>query len=365
MADWEPTGPWKAAFRNALKQAFDQPSFALLISDYFAPESFDGLSPPGFGKIIDSRFQEVIEQARMNGWLLDLVSAAYERRPKQTPLRQIAEDLGLTAMGQRLINPTDKNLEALIQQNAKSINPTLFMQRFPQLEGQICFVEIPSGGGTGFLVGPDVVLTNYHVILPLLNNLVSWQNVVCRFDYRFAIDGTPLDKKKTVAVALHSAAGWLVDKAPPSDKDWDPTFGDAAADECDYALLRLAEDIGNAPIHGGLGDATATARSWIQATATPVPAVAAGNQVFLLQHPAGQPQQLTIGTVKSFNAIGTRVRYDANSKKGSSGSPLFNADLQLVALHHAHDPNDPPAWNQGVPFAAIQKMWTDRGITLP
>jgi len=92
-----------------------------------------------------------------------------------------------------------------------------------------------------------------------------------------------------------------------------------------------------------------------------VPAVAAGNQVFLLQHPAGKPQQLTVGTVKSFNGTGTRVRYDANSKKGSSGAPLFNADLQLVALHHAHDPNDPPAWNQGVPLAAIQKIFKIQG----
>ena len=363
MADFEPSGPWKAAFRAALKQAFDQPGFAVLISDYFSPESFDGLSPPGFGKNIDFRFMEVIEQARMNGWLVDLASAAYERRPTQTALRQIAEDLGLTATGSRLINPAGQTFEALIQERAAFINPALLRARLAELEGQICFVEIPGGrGGTGFLVGPDLVLTNEHVMLPLIEKTVSWNDVICRFDYRLASDGSELDRKKQVVVKLLSADGWLVDSAPPSPHDEDPTSaGNAAATECDYALIRLAEAIGNEPIRGAVGDPNATPRSWIAATKTPVPAVAAGNQIFVLQHPAGQPQQLTVGMVTSFNGTGTRVRYDANSKEGSSGAPVFNADLELVALHHAHDPNDPPAWNQGVPFATIQKIWKHPG----
>ena len=79
--------------------------------------------------------------------------------------------------------------------------------------------------------------------------------------------------------------------------------------------------------------------------------------MFLLQHPKGEPLQLTVGTVTGFNSAGTRVRYDANSKDGSSGSPCFDADLQLVALHHAHDPDSPPKWNQAIPFSVIKKTW--------
>jgi hypothetical protein len=103
---------------------------------------------------------------------------------------------------------------------------------------------------------------------------------------------------------------------------------------------------------------------WIT-IATPVPALAAGNQVFLLQHPAGEPLQLAIGKIVSFNPPGTRVRHDANSKDGSSGSPCFDADLQLVALHHAHDPHYPPDWNQAVPIASIDADWRSRNVTVP
>jgi hypothetical protein len=85
--------------------------------------------------------------------------------------------------------------------------------------------------------------------------------------------------------------------------------------------------------------------------------------VFLLQHPEGEPLQLTIGTVTAFNGAATRVRYDANSKDGSSGSPCFDADLRLVALHHAHDPHYPPAWNQAVPIGMVHQVWEKHGVT--
>jgi hypothetical protein len=130
--------------------------------------------------------------------------------------------------------------------------------------------------------------------------------------------------------------------------------GDAAPEECDFALLRLAAKVGNQPVGGPTADAKAPKRLWIDVT-TPVPQLVAGNLVFLLQHAGGKAQELTVGTVTSFNGKGTRVRYDANSLSGSSGAPCFNADLQIVALHHAHDPNEPPAWNQAVPFAIIQE----------
>jgi hypothetical protein len=231
------------------------------------------------------------------------------------------------------------------------------------LEGQVCWLEIPGGGGTGFLVSPDLVLTNEHVIKRIVDGHTNWQDVKCRFDYKQGVDGTPIKLKETV-VGLASAATWLVDKRPPSQYDWDPTIGDAEEEETDWALIRLAEAVGDLPVGGDTADAQVEPRGWINVSAT-VPAVTAGNQVFLLQHPRGEPLQLAIGTVKEFNASGTRLRYDANSKDGSSGSPLFNADLQLVALHHAHDNAvTPPRWNQAIPFSVIQKVWKDHHVAI-
>lgn len=350
-------------FRKALDEAFDEPSMELLTTDYFSPSrAFSRISPPGFNKTYEYRLFELINQARMNDWLPDLVAAARERRPRDTAIAAIAEDLGLTVTGPRLDNPTGRTLEELVQANAEFIDPAVFLEQLPRLEGQVCWIHIPGGGGTGFLVGPDLVLTNQHVIDRVVKGLARWQDVRCRFDYRRPLDGSELAEKNVTEVEL--AEPWLADSGPPSQYDWNPALGDALPGETDSALIRLAEPLGDLPVGGMTADPQAEPRGWIDASPEPRP-LAAGNQVFLLQHPQGQPLRLTIGTVTGFNAAGTRLRYNANSRDGSSGAPCLNADLRLVGLHHAHDPAYPPAWNQAIPVGLIQAEWRDRGVAVP
>ena len=360
--DW-PSGQWMQQFREALDRAFDEPSMELLTTDYFSPPfAFSRVSPPGFNKTYQYRLYELINQARMNDWLIDLVAAARERRPRNAAIGRIAEDLGLTVTGPRVDNPTGQTLEELIQANARFINPAIFYERLPSLEGQVCWINIPGGGGTGFLVGPDLVLTNQHVINRVAEGQARWEDVRCRFDYRQPLDGSVLGEKKLTEVGL--APQWLVDSRPPSPYDWNPALGDAEPEETDSALIRLANRVGDLPVGGASADPKAEPRKWIVVDAEP-PTLTTGNQVFLLQHPKGEPLQLAIGTVIEFNSAGTRVRYNANSKDGSSGSPCFDADLKLVALHHARDPANPPAWNEAIPFSSIQKVWHDHGVAVP
>jgi hypothetical protein len=357
---WQPSGQWMRHFREALDDAFDEPSMELLTTDYFSPRfAFSRVAPPGFGKTYQFRLQELINQARMNDWLVDLVAAARERRPRNATITGIAENLGLTITGSRLDNPSGRTLEELIEANAKFINPAIFYERLPGLEGQVCWISIPGGGGTGFLVGPDLVLTNQHVIDRIATGDTQWQDVRCRFDYRQPIDGSVLEEKKPTDIGL--ASEWLFDSRPPSPYDWSPTLGDAGPEETDSALIRLTERIGDLPVGGASADPAAEPRKWIAADAEPPP-LTKGNQVFLLQHPKGQPLQLAIGTVTGFNSAGTRIRYSANSKDGSSGSPCFDADLKLVALHHGRDPANPPAWNEAIPLSSIQKVWRDHKV---
>jgi V8-like Glu-specific endopeptidase len=63
------------------------------------------------------------------------------------------------------------------------------------------------------------------------------------------------------------------------------------------------------------------------------------------------------------NANRTRVQYRTNTLPGSSGSPCFNIDWQLVALHHSGDPADVAraGFNQGIPMAAIVALLKSRG----
>ncbi|WP_433795957.1 trypsin-like peptidase domain-containing protein [Actinoplanes sp. CA-252034] len=353
---WQPSGPWMMRFRQALAQAFNDQTMELLTFDHFAPTTFSTIASPAAGPF-EYRLQLLINQARMEDWLLDLVAAAHERRPKNPVLAAIADDLGLTAGGARLDNPTGQPLQLLIQANAQFITPALFAQRLPVLEGRICWIAIPGGGGTGFLVGPDLLLTNEHVIRPILDGRVGASQVRCWFDHRMSLGNAGLPQKKITEVAL--AGDWLVDSRPPSTFDWTPALGDAGPEETDSALIRLADPVGDMPV-GSSSDPADPVRGWIRYEAgTPL---AVGKQVFLLQHPEGEPLQLTIGTVTAFNNAGTRVRYDANSKNGSSGAPCFDADLRLVALHHAHDPGFPPAWNQAVPIGMVRDVWRKHGV---
>jgi hypothetical protein len=357
----QPGGAWKKKFRGALNVAFNDGSLELLTTDYFSSgQAFSKLAPPSLGQTFEVRVQQLIEQARMEDWLLDLVAAAHERRPSNPDLRAIAEELGLTPAG-RVDAPIGKTLESVLEENAAFINPAVFRDRLAALEGCVCFVDVPGGGGTGFLVGKDLVLTNDHVVAPVTSRAVSRQDVKCRFDYKQAIDGTTVEQK--LEVGLLDSTEWIVDSRPPSASDSNPALGNPGPEEFDYALVRLAEAVGELPVGGDTVDAEAEPRGWISTSITPAAPVK-GNQVFLLQHPRREPLQLAIGEVAAFNGDGTRLRHTANSKDGSSGSPCLNAELELVALHHAHDPAYPPQWNQAVPFPLIQQLWKQNGIAV-
>ena len=56
-----------------------------------------------------------------------------------------------------------------------------------------------------------------------------------------------------------------------------------------------------------------------------------------------------------------------NTLKGSSGAPCFDAQWNLVALHHAGDPDfddfHQPEYNQGIPIKAIHEYLNEQGIT--
>ena len=83
---WQPSGQWMQRFRKALNEAFDEPSVEMLTVDYFSPShAFSKLSPPGSGRTFEYRLFELINQARMDDWLPNLVAATRERRRETRP----------------------------------------------------------------------------------------------------------------------------------------------------------------------------------------------------------------------------------------------------------------------------------------
>ena len=138
--------------------------------------------------------------------------------------------------------------------------------------------------------------------------------------------GKPADPVETKL-----AADWKVQASPASDLELGIGPGPPTADLLDYALLRLANSIGEQKLSDG------EKRGWFTLSAS-ASTPNDGAILFVFQHPSGKPLKIAPGVARGACDGGLRLRHDANTDHGSSGSPCFNAALDPVALHHAGDP---------------------------
>jgi hypothetical protein len=317
---------------------------------------------------------KLIQHAEAEGWIEDLLVAAVATRPKQEKIARVATELGLTGLGPNLSNqrpiggppalaPTAQ-LESIVKGRPRFINIEDFLARASAIQSQVCRIEVTrqDGNGTGFLVGPDLVLTNFHVMEPVFQGNALAGDVKCRFDYRQLPDGKTVREGTPFAL---NANGWTVDKSPYSEQDKVTDAGDPEADKLDYCLIRLAEPAGEGKA-GGSQDPNAQDRGWISISKGRNSGASHDN-IFIFQHPEGSPMKMAVGEHLGFNPAGNRMRYDADTLGGSSGSPVFNADLDVIGLHHRGDPKaDAIAMtaqnNQGIPISRIISLLEQRGV---
>lgn len=64
----------------------------------------------------------------------------------------------------------------------------------------------------------------------------------------------------------------------------------------------------------------------------------AGDFVTIVQHPGGQKKQVALRDNRIVDVFDAFLHYAADTELGSSGSPVFNDQWELVALHHASAP---------------------------
>ena len=289
-----------------------------------------------------ARAHQLIRGMDSEGRIPELVASARQARPRNAELQALAGDLGLSA--------APPNLERIISETAPFVDISAWRSRLGELEGQVCRVEV--GGnlslGTGFLVGPDLCLTNYHVIRPLVDGRANPGDTRLRFDYRRTTDGTTVNEGTLFGLD----GDWLVASSPPSAADSAPDGAGLLPDpgELDFALLRVADAPGRAPA-GLAAQIGALNRNWVSQVGTD--GFEAASPLFLVTHPSGIPLKLAFGPSLGLNPNSTRLRHRVNTMPGSSGSPCFNARLELVGLHHAGDTAVVPAYNVAIPIRAI------------
>jgi hypothetical protein len=300
---------------------------------------------------------DVVAWAESNGRTQELIESAYVRVPGNPELRAFVLDLA-AAQADRLPPSATmwRALEKAVLARVAFDSPRRFRERMAQAERAVCRFVLPKPEwGSGFLVSPDTVLTNYHVIEDVYLGLAKPEEVDVEFDYVNAPNGgAPM---ATVPCKLASP-DWLVAFSQEGNRDTD----------LDFALVRLDRAVGNqpAPDQPAAPGRPAPRRGWL----VPRSHVFKGDEpepLFILQHPQLEegrptdPLKVTVGFVSGAPG-GGRVHYTTNTLKGSSGSPCFRADWELVALHHAATGG---AANEGIPLKAILEDLAGREPPVP
>lgn len=266
----------------------------------------------------------------------ELVASLRDARPRVTEFAELYDSLGFTQL------PPKAQFEVLVrQQGSKYADVAAFRSSLSHLEDAVCRVETPRGYGTGVLVGSNLVITNYHVVEKMLQADGTLEyGVECLFDHKRSAGSYATPARRVSVTGIRSFS-------PPASEDLDPLAVNTDGGKLDYAILSLAEAIGILPIVAG-----GEPRGFVQVDIT-VPPAAAGDVVIVLQHPMAQPMKIDFGSVSAVNA--TRLRHTANTEKGSSGAPVFDRNLKLLAIHHVGIdwPKADTPYNQAVPLSLI------------
>lgn len=157
------------------------------------------------------------------------------------------------------------------------------------------------GYGTGFLVSPRLMLTNNHV----LTDATSAGYSRVEFDFQEGLDGR---LQTSVFVSFDPAAFFTTDKG------------------LDFSLVALKGDLRQIAPYGWNGLSAAEGK------------IIVGEYVTIIQHPSGERKQVALRENQVIDVLENFLHYRTDTSPGSSGSPVFNDQWEIVALHHSGVP---------------------------
>jgi hypothetical protein len=352
--------------RDALADAYDEDSLEQMLRTRLNKRLFNIVARAP----LETVAYKLLEKADMQGWDVDLIREAQRFNPGHPGLRQVYEQYGMAPeirltkgnveVGGADVRVSGQGFERIVREDNAALDIVMLRTRISDFEVRVCRVDLnDEAAGTGFLIGPDVILTNYHVVEKVLDGTWTEAALSCLFDFKVLVNGTV---QKGSRLKLHAGGGILAHSPYTDDeKMLMPDRSVPGEDHLDYALLRLERSLGSEAVSAGAG---APPRGW-EVLPTVLPALAADQGIIIAQHPQGSPMKLAVDTrsVIGLNTKQTRVRYRTNTEGGSSGSPVFDMQCRLVALHHYGDPaRHHPAYNQGVaPLHLIRQQIADAG----
>jgi endonuclease G len=196
-----------------------------------------------------------------------------------------------------------EELERLIVEDRSTLLDVAFLARGVEIAPSICRLVVGFGGksyfGTGLRITEDALLTNHHVLFNWKDNDSKADSVAAWFGYERDLGGAQLAHE----IVLGDPATIVGDKSH------------------DWAAVRMAEPI----------DAKYPALG-----VTPGTPVAKDDRVYIIQHPQGGPKQIGMHHNLVRFVDDNVIQYWTDTMGGSSGSPVFNSDWELVGLHHRY-----------------------------
>ncbi len=181
-----------------------------------------------------------------------------------------------------------------------------FLQNLMSKSNPICKVNLRGGGsGTGWLLKGGYLITNHHV----LRDREAAQGATYKFN--FIVDNINADVRSTEYRQHHESV-----------------FLTSPVNELDFSIIKLADkDVTN----------QVSLTDWNFLELEQKPAYVEDKKVFIVQHPRGGVKQIVLTGNVITGVDETRLKYSANTEAGSSGSPVMNEHLKVIALHHAFD----------------------------
>jgi endonuclease G, mitochondrial len=263
---------------------------------------------------------------------------------------------------QHLSQQARGHLEAIIGGN--DLLPIWFLNRGAELRRTVARIKVVTskgaeGYGTGFLVGPGILITNRHVLDQSDIDGDSLLSIVANAVAEFDVEIIPqvIAPGKTRLVSSTPAVFRLAPQTLLLTDAWnaldyvlialEAKSIDGQHDISEYGYNRLSADMGK--------------------TVT-------GEPVFIIQHPNGESKKISLLNNRMMirDEKSSYLYYEADTEPGSSGSPVFNRQWEVVALHHsvefARDPEDRilakdgSLWNEAMGTAAIQTMSFNEGV---
>jgi V8-like Glu-specific endopeptidase len=213
--------------------------------------------------------------------------------------------------------PRGSQREVLL--DGRALRTVAWLQRAINASASVCRIRTPNGLGTGFVAGDGWLFTNNHV----LPSAEVASNSTAEFDFEEDADGS--------MKAVKSA------KLEPSGFKTSATL--------DYSLVKLAQPV--------------IARAIDTAKLSRTSEVELGAHVVIIQHPSGGPKQIAFTANQIVNVYRNVVHYTTDTMPGSSGSPVFDDDWNVVAIHRAggnllkNDQGDRLYANEGVLIAHV------------